>query len=550
MIRLWKLFAIALFALPWAAAQPVISGITNALGAQTTLAPDSVFAITGTDLGPSALALPNGQNYHDSLGGTSISFSPTGGGSPIPARMVYSMSTQVSGLLPSSIAPGTYAVTVAYQSQTSTAQNVTVAARSLVLASADGSGNGPAQANDGAVNNSLSLIRLTTGSQSIGGTNWTLTPAHPGDPVVLWGTGGGADAKNDTGGSSGDQTAEGNFQVSVDGTEITPFYSGTATIYPGLWQVNFYLPADIDPDCFANVQVTANGMTSNTVTISIAAPGQPTCSSSDPTSITSYLSPAALARLDSGGLIVEGFFALFKLPGYEEASGDFLGFTATELAIVSGGQRFGSCVVSDITGSASSYPGLPSKVYNAGNTIALAGPNIPAGTVETIENPPAYYGLSLTPGTIAPGTYTITGSGGPDIGPFTATTVFPAEFTPTNIGSITTIDHTQPLTITWTETGVDLVQINVTTDAVVGGTTDDPIERNVSVQCHVDASLGSYTIPAAALGKLLLSSEVAELQVFGLTEKNAFTAPLVAGGQIDYGYFSYQPGNYANVTVK
>ena len=154
-MKLWRLLAVGLFALSWAAAQPVISGIRNALGSQTTLAPDSVFAITGTNLGPSTLALPDGQNYQDSLGGTSISFTPTDGGSPIPARMVYSMSTQVSGLLPSSIAPGTYAVTVAYQSQTSAAQNVTVAARSLVLASADGSGNGPAQANDGAVNNSF-----------------------------------------------------------------------------------------------------------------------------------------------------------------------------------------------------------------------------------------------------------------------------------------------------------------------------------------------------------------------------------------------------------
>jgi uncharacterized protein (TIGR03437 family) len=464
--------------------------------------------------------------------------------------MVYSMATQVSGLLPSSIAPGTYAVTVTYQTATSSSQNVTVAARSLVLASADSSGNGPAQANDGAVNNSMSLIRLTTGSQSIGGTTWTLTPAHPGDPVILWGTGGGADPKNDTGGSSGDQTAEGNFQVNVDGTEITPFYSGTATVYPGLWQVNFDLPADIAPDCFASVQVTANGMTSNALTISIAAPGQPTCSSSDPTSITNVLSAASLAKLDAGELIIEGFFGLLKFPGFEEASGDFLGFTATELAIINGGPRFGACFVSDITGALSSYPGLPSKVYNAGNTIALAGPNVAAGTVESIENPPAYYGLELTPGTLVPGTYTVTGSGGPDIGPFTATTVFPASFTPTNIGSITTIDHTQPLTITWTESGVNTVQINVTTDAVVGGTADDPVEHNVSVQCHVDASLGTYTIPAAALGKLLLSSNVAELQVIGLTEKNAFTAPVVAGGQIDYGYFSYEPGNYANVTLK
>ena len=30
-------------------------------------------------------------------------------------------------------------------------------------------------------------------STTFGGHDWTLTPAHPGDTLVLWGTGGGAD---------------------------------------------------------------------------------------------------------------------------------------------------------------------------------------------------------------------------------------------------------------------------------------------------------------------------------------------------------------------
>jgi len=472
------------------------------------------------------------------------------GGTPVSARIVYTLAGQVAGLLPSSIAPGTYNVTVTYQSVVSSPETVTVAARSLGIDSADNQGFGPAQATIGNVNNGLALVRLTTGSLPATGFTWTLTPAHPGDGIVLWATGGGADPANDTGGSSGDQTAAGNFQVSVDGTVITPFYSGTSSNYPGLWQVNFTLPQDIAADCFASVQVTATGMQSNTVSIAIAAPGQSTCTSPDPTNIANLLSPASLAKLDAGGIIVEGFFALFKFPGYEEASGNFLGFTASEIAVVTGGPRYGSCYVNDVTGALSSYPGLPSKVYNAGPTIALTGPNIAAGTVEVIENPPAYYGLSLTPGTIQAGTYTITGSGGTEIGPFTAQTIFPASFTPTNLSSITSIDHTQPLTITWSgSAGVDRVVLGVATSALIGGTAEDPIEHNVAVNCNVDASLGTYTIPAAALAHLLLGNG-AEVQVVGLTEKNAFTAAVVAGGQIDYGYFSYQPGNYVNVPIK
>ena len=117
------------------------------------------------------------------------------------------------------------------------------------------------------MNNGISLDRTTSGSVSLGCYDWTLSPAHPGDEVVLWGTGGGADSVNDAGGSSGDQTAAGSFTVSVDGTTIVPLYSGTSSGYPGLWQVNFVLPSSIAADCFASVTVTGGGQTSNLVTL-------------------------------------------------------------------------------------------------------------------------------------------------------------------------------------------------------------------------------------------------------------------------------------------
>jgi hypothetical protein len=133
---------------------------------------------------------------------------------------------------------------------------------------------------------------MTTGSFSYNGYNWTLSAAHPGDTVVLWGTGGGADPANDTGGSSGDQTAAGSFTVNVDGITVVPLYSGTSSGYPGLWQVNFALPANIAPDCFTGVTVTGGGQTSNTVTLATAAVGENSCSTSIPTT--------TLSKLDNG----------------------------------------------------------------------------------------------------------------------------------------------------------------------------------------------------------------------------------------------------------
>ena len=94
---------------------------------------------------------------------------------------------------------------------------------------------------------------------------------------MLWGTGGGADPANDTGGTSGDQTAAGNFSVNLAGTPIVPLYAGTSVGYPGLWQINFTVPLNIQPDCAAGVQVSAGGLLSNQVTIAIALAGQASC---------------------------------------------------------------------------------------------------------------------------------------------------------------------------------------------------------------------------------------------------------------------------------
>jgi uncharacterized protein (TIGR03437 family) len=160
---------------------------------------------------------------------------------------------------------------------TSVPQNVTIVPRSFGIATANSAGTGTAQATIGNVNGGLSLTRFTTSTLAFGGYNWTLTPAHPGDTLVFWGTGGGADAANDTGGSSGDQTKSGNFVVMVAGRQITPLYAGASAGYPGLWQVNFTLPNDITTGCSVPAQVSANSELSNSVTIPIASAGQNSC---------------------------------------------------------------------------------------------------------------------------------------------------------------------------------------------------------------------------------------------------------------------------------
>ena len=259
------------------ASVPNITAVVNASGYQAKLAPGVVFTIFGTFLGPASLTVAPAPNYPLGLSTTSVRFSPSGGGAATSARMIYTSSGQVAGHLPSSVTPGVYQVRVTYLGATSDPFNVTVVARSIGIAAANSAGSGPAQASIATVNGGLSLIRNSEGTLDFGGFTWRLTPARGGDIIVFWGTGGGADLANDTGGSSGNQTAAGSFFVTIGGRSITPQYAGTSSGFPGLWQVNVPLPADIATSCTVPVLITGGGEPSNAVTIAIAGPGQTTC---------------------------------------------------------------------------------------------------------------------------------------------------------------------------------------------------------------------------------------------------------------------------------
>jgi hypothetical protein len=195
---------------------------------------------------------------------------------------------------------------VTYNGQASNAQNVLVVARHFGIATSNGVGTGVAQATIANVNQGFSISRFTT-SGTGGPGNFVNTPVHPGETVSLWGTGGGADLLNDTGGSSLDQTAAGNFKVMVGGRVITPTYTAAVAGYPGLWVLIFCGAVDIDPDCYASLQVSANGELSNVVT-------PPDCGFSARVFVTirSYRLPL-LRKLDAGGSITVASFSVYRV---------------------------------------------------------------------------------------------------------------------------------------------------------------------------------------------------------------------------------------------
>jgi len=537
-------------------AQPAITPgrILNTSGDQAKLAPGVVWVIYGSGLGPASLAIATGPNYPDSVAGTSVTFTPTAGGAAIPVKIWYSLSTQAGGFLPSSIVPGTYNVHVAYNGQTSAPQSVTVVARSMGIGTSNGVGTGPSQATIANVNGGLSLARLTSGSVDFSGYHWLLTPAHPGDDIVLWGTGGGADPANDPGsspGSSGDQTAAGNFKVIVGTQQITPGYAGAVAGYPGLWQINFHLPSDAQLDCFAPVQVSAGGELSNLTSLPIAAAGQTACSDF-------FFPLPILTKLDAQQDIIFGAFAIAKIGSATNAapqlsaSGFFGQYTSTQYVLSRIGVKFNGCEIYDRTYPAGGQdPVFPKGFLDAGPRLPLTGGTLTAGTA-LANNPtptgPTYVLLPST-GIVDGATYTMSGTGGAIIGPFSFTTTAPTGFLATNFDSIISVDRSKPLTITWTGTGFPRVYIQVNSTVLTGSN-----RRIVTMNCNVPAAPGSYTIPPEALAYLppvpATGTSFGGIAVEAMVPGTQVAVPLLAGGTIDSGALVIDFGYSKTIAVQ
>jgi uncharacterized protein (TIGR03437 family) len=549
--------------------QPVIAtgnAILNASSYASDIAQGSWFVIFGTGMGPATLASASSLPYPNQLAGTSVSFTPTSGGAAVGTLLWYTSAGQLAGLLPSSTATGTYNVTVTYNGQTSAPQQVNVVARNFGYATQAQNGQGPAQATYGGYN----LNRFTTGTLG----QYATHPAHVGDTVILWGTGLGADIASDiSGGSSGDMTAAGQVQVVVGGVSVTPAYAGRSSGSPGLDQINFVVPAGAQSSCFVSLQVKAGGKTSNMGSIAVADAGQSACS-------TPTLTQSQLSKLDQGGSVVLGSLNLSKtastltVPGFgtvnentESASGSFSKYTIGTIATAAGFSfsQIGSCLVlTETTSSSTGQAALPAPL-DAGPQLTLNGPNASNTAIPELQGAIGDYSKTLYSSgvmgfggtgspTLQSGTYTISGPGGADVGPFTASVNFPGAFTWTNQSSITSpISRSAGLPITWSGVSTGLVSISGISESSAGGTTQNPIYSVTIFVCTSPASANSFTVPSNVLLQLpvatgdITSGSYGYLSVYATPDatngQGVFSAPLTAGGAIDQGYFSYSVGS-------
>jgi uncharacterized protein (TIGR03437 family) len=526
-------------------AQPSIGGIANAASGSNNLAQGSFFSVYGTALGPvagvAASSLPLGTSLPDASG-TSVSISS--GGQTVAAFPIYVQANQVNGILPSNAPIGPATVTVTYNGQTSKPASINVVKSQLGIITQNSAGNGPL------------IAAVFSGSSNF---PMALTAsAHPGDTLVIVGTGLGAIPGPDNVAPGAVQVGSG-VVVTVGGRVIPASYAGRAPQFPGEDQINFQLPSDVPTGCYVPASVTASGQVSQDVVLSIAPAGSSACVH------PFVLSQSQLATLDSGGTLNIGVFQVLRayiaaLGGSVEgagglfdtvnANGVFQMYNRIPVAFgaIPYPAPLNGCVVVDQqnTGSGFAVPDFST----IGGTELIADPLFmtmsgPGGASANVlrQSTGGYLGTFI-PAILGPGSWTISGSGGSDVSAFNAKVSLPDNLNWTNGGNFMNVPRAD-LTILWS--GGNLSASSVVT--IFGNSTiinaNDPSQtRAKSFYCEAPASAGRFIVPANIVQQLPASttgSGETAYGTLGITTGGlgTFTAPLTKGtldaGVIDYG---------------
>ncbi len=483
------------------------------------IAPGSLFLILGTGLSNpaittvSALQNPTAPGIPLTLNGASVSV--TVGSVTTHPGFYYAIPTALAVVLPSNTPVGTGTISVTYNNLTGTAP-IQVVTSALGLDTLYGTGVGLGVATVGA-----SVINYNAS-------------ASPGQVVTLWGSGLGADtADSDTVYTVPAHSVNVPLQIYIGGIQATISYQGGSG-YPGVNQINVQIPQSVQPGCGVSVVAVSGTVVSNTVTLPVS-PGGGVCSDSAlGYNGNQILTLGGKTAYSAGSLIISQ--GTFSGTTNTSVGADFFSYQGAQSA--SGYQltSIGSCIVSQVvstsTGPVFTYTGL-----DAG-TITVTGPSGTTQQLATTAGFPGVYSLQPS-GAFIPatgGTFTFKGTGGKDVGPFTASLSYANPLSWTNMNAITTINRAQGVTVNWTGGAAN------TYVYISGSSTANSV--TASFTCYAPVSAGQFTVPSYVLLALPASSGIGggSLLVENVTAPQSFTA-----SGLDYGnafaavYFSIAP---------
>jgi uncharacterized protein (TIGR03437 family) len=447
------------------------------------IAPGSLFVIYGSGLSAAATAVLQNSaaagGIPTTLNGASISV--TVGGTTTHPGIYYAIPTQIAAVLPSGTPTGNGTITVSYGGLSGSAP-IQVVPSALGLDTYYQTGNG-------------------LGVATIGATviNYNVS-ASPGQTIVLWGSGLGADlADSDTTYTLTPHSVSTPLQIYIGGIPASISYQGSSG-YPGVNQINVVIPTSVQPGCGVAVVAVTGNVVSNTVTLPIN-PGGGVCSDSvfgtTGTQILSQSGQTTTPAYSAGYVDVfrsveagmtEGSIgaSFFKYPAEQTT---FTGYTFPSV---------GNCIVLQAVPSSTSTTFVAPTGLDAG-TISVTGPagtqQVPAVTIPGQSGPSGDYSLqpssTFLPATF--GTFTFTGSGGKDVGPFTASISYSNPLVWTNMSSITSISRSQGVTINWTG-GASGTYVFID-----GSSTNASGSLSVTFECYAPVSANQFTVPSYVL---------------------------------------------------
>jgi hypothetical protein len=225
-------------------------------------------------------------------------------------------------------------------------------------------------------------------------------------------------------------------------------------------------------------------------------------------------------------------------------------YTVAEFLIPYSGPTVDKCtILHEVYPVGGKEPSFPDAQLDAGN-MSLSGPGASLA-IPKLQG--LLYNASLA-SIAAGGTYTLTATGGAQVAPFSVSTTFLNSFTVTNLSSLAVVKRSQPLTVNWTGSGFDTVEIQINTTTETSTTVNGLV-----LNCAVPASPGTYTIPAAALAYLTPGS--AQLQVTADINSGASasaesttnpnnTIKLVNGNLVDFGGWGPYIDHFITATVQ
>jgi uncharacterized protein (TIGR03437 family) len=491
-------------------APPTISSVQDGASNTANIAQGEFLSIYGTNLTPTSSGATNFPRP-TSVGGVKVTFTPVAGGAGTDTYLigVYKASgyDQINALLPSTVPVGSYNVTVT--NGTVSAPFVTkVVASKPGLFTQDQSGTGLAVVFNYISPSESDVDRLTTGNY-----NGALSsPAKPGQALVAWGTGIGPYPTGDnTAGISHDFSKSETIAAIVGGVSIPVDFAGLNG-YAGEDQINFTLPANVPTGCSVTLQISVAGVLSAVTSISIAPAGATAC-------VQTGYTTQQLQALDQGGTITSGGFTLDHGVTTGSSSGTtdliagvFSQTTGYQLSSSSGTQsailaNSGGCIVTRVTTTNNTVTAGHSTSFDAG-TVTLTGPSgtsLNKQQLTEISNTYMYIigqsgsGYTGQPsGSILAGTYTLTGAGGNDVGPFsTSITIGP----PLTLNSPlpATVTESAGLTLNWTGgNAADVVEI-VGDSITNSGTGANETTTATGFVCTTTAGQKTFTVPASIL---------------------------------------------------